>query len=344
MRAVLKKATALLIIFAIALPLAACKGEPDAASEGNTGIADLVFSVPDSWTMTGASKGESLTYKTGSGYEFGVSIYDEEDLEDSKLYNEEFTAKSVQEYFEQTNTAVSDIDLKKSNIDRSVITVCDSDAYYYKGRVFKGPIVLNTEIYKDNKYYHFYFLNYNNYDSEGRIITDAVIMTDEEKAEYDGVIESIREGDGDAVQMSGVSVDTVGSVSFEVPEGYTLTAFEDGYASFSKDDSDITLFLSTTTEEDLRLYADEEEGFPASLSEEYAERNALADSGSGTTIAGFSGYKEISPDDDGKYYNLSAEFLGNDAIYSIYMEADAGNLTREDIAAFEQFIKSIKAK
>lgn len=74
------------------------------------------------------------------------------------------------------------------------------------------------------------------------------------------------------------------------------------------------------------------------------ERTSLADSEGTTTIAGFSGYKEISPDDDGKYYNLSVEFLGNDAIYSIYMEADAGNLTKEDITVFEQFIKSIKAK
>ena len=348
MKAALKKATALLMAFIITLSLAACGGEKDAAANANAGVADIVFCVPDSWTMTSASLGDSLTYKTDSDYVFGVSVFDEEDLEDS-------TAKTIQEYFEQVNTAVSDDELKKSNIHRSVITVCDTDAYYYKGRLFSGPIILNTEICKDNKYYHFYFLNYNNYDEEGRVIADAVIMTDEEKAAFDGVIESIREGDGNAVQMSGVSVDSLGSVTFEVPEGYTLTAFADEYVSFSKDDSEISLSLSMTTEEDIRLYADEIEDFPATLSEEFAERNELTDDGNKMSIAGFSGYKEISPEEDGRYYNVSAEFLGDDAIYSIYMESDAWdwegelkkdaeNLTQDDIAVFETFIGSIKTK
>ena len=355
MREALKKATALLAAFTIALPLAACGGETAPSADTNAGIADLVFCVPDSWTMTEASKGDSLTYKTDSDYVFGVSIFDEEDLEDDRQYDEENTARSVQEYFEQTNTAVPDDELKKSNVHRSEIKVCDTDAYYYKGIVFKGPIILNAEICKNNKYYHFYYLNYNNYDEEGRVTADAVVMTDEEKAEFDAVIESIREGDGNAVQMSGASVDSVGSVTFEVPKGYTLTAFGDGYASFDKDDSEISLSLSTTTEEDLQLYEVDEEVSPTTLSEEFAERNEFTDGGSKTTIAGFSGYKEISPEEDGKYYSASAEFLGNDAIYSIYMDSDAWdwegeirrdaeNLTQDDIAVFEQFIKSIITK
>ena len=60
MKAVLRKATALLAVFMIALPLAACGGETDAAAEANAGLADIVFSVPDSWTLTEASKGNSL--------------------------------------------------------------------------------------------------------------------------------------------------------------------------------------------------------------------------------------------------------------------------------------------
>lgn len=355
MKAVLRKAAVLLTVSIMALTFAACGGDKATQADGSAGIEGIVFDVPDSWEMTGASRGEYLAYKTDSDYEFGVSVFDEEDLADSREYSDDITAKTVQEYFDQINTAVSDLDLKKSNIDRSVMTVCDTDAYYYKSRVFNGPVVLNTEICLDDRYYHFYYVNYNNYNDEGGLRADSVIITDEELAVFDGVINSIREGDGNAVQMSGVTVDSVGSVAFEAPEGYALTAFTDGYVLFTGEESGVTLSVSTTTEADLAIFDDGSGEAPLTLAEEYAERNEFTDSEDKTKIAGFGGYKEVSPEEDGNYYSVSADFLGSDAIYSIYMDSDAWDwdgelkagakgLTQEDIAAFEKFLGSMKVK
>ena len=353
----LKKILALATVLAMALSLAACGGgsssggSSEAPAEPNSGVAGIVFSVPEDWTVEDASIGEYISYKTGDYY-FGVSVIDEEDLADFKSYDSSITAETVEEYFEQNNTGGED-KLKERGVERSETEVCGGKAYAYKGTNKNGVAGLGTNFLYDGTYYMVYLDYEKAYDDKGKLRDDIPALSSDLETAYNNVIASIQGGDGDALLSANLNVNSVGSLSFEVPEGYSVASFSDRYVTLKKDGSAATIQISITDEEDLEMIEDENGNHPESVEAEYKSRNEYADDSDKTTIAGFDGYKYMYPYEDDVYYDVSATFMADGVMYDIGMSTGAwgndGNikegaeqLSQDDLAAFDSFLASLK--
>ena len=357
MKKSIKKLLALTTAVIMVLSLAACGGgsssggSSEAPAEPNAGVAGIVFSVPDDWTVDGASVGEYISYKTGDYY-FGVSVIDEEDIADFKTYDSGVTAETVEEYFEQNNTGGED-KLKERGVERSETEVCGGKGYAYKGTNKNGVAGLGTNFLYDGNYYMVYFDYEKAYDNDGKLRDDIPALSSELETAYNNVIASMQGGDGDALLSANLNVNSVGSLSFEVPEGYSVASFSDRYVTLKKDGSAATIQISITDEEDLEMIEDENGNHPESVEAEYKNRTEYADDSDKTTIAGVDGYKYLYPYEDDVYYDTSAVFMADGVMYDIGMSTGAwdndGNikegaeqLSQDDLAAFDSFLASLK--
>ena len=357
----LKKLLALTTVMVMVLSLAACggsgseTGSGEALAEPNAGVADIVFSLPEAWTWSSATLGDYVSYKTESGMDFGVSVFDEEDLENSKQWNPEQTAENIQEYFEQSNTKQTDEELKAKGVERTKVTVCGVDGYQYAGSSDNGVVGLSTSFLYNGKTYLTFLDKQDVYDDEGKVKKDAPAISAEEQAAYESILASIQSGDGDALLKQSLNADSIGSIAFEVPEGYSVTSVSDTYITLVKDGSEVTINCNQITEDDLKWYEDENGNHPESLEAEYKNRTEYMGYEDKVTIAGFDGYKNCYPFEDDKYYYTSVVFLGNDGIYDFDMSTPAwdenGNikegaveLTEADREVFDYFVASLKAK
>ena len=358
-----KKLLIMMLAFVMTMAFAACGsgggGEAasgaaeESAAEPNTGVGDIVFVVPDGWALENASASGGITYKVpDSDFQLYASIFDDESLESINQWNPEKGAESVQEYYEKN--FVSKEALSKENLENTSIKVCDTDAQYNKYKADNGEYLeLGTYWMYEGKVYNIGMFNPDSYDDSGEVVQDATKLTDDEIAVYEDIIASVKPGDGTSMLKALMKADSIGSIAFEAPEGYTLTDMYSDFISFTKDGSDITLQINRSDESSLQYMEKEDGTHPSSLKEWY--ENFLFEGVEETTIAGYEGHIDKYTAEDDKYHNVNAEFLTDDAIYSVNMGTDAwdeeGNLkpdatvlTEDDIAVFDAFVASLKQK
>lgn len=359
-----KKLLVMMLAFAMTLAFAACGGggadsaadsgaAEETAAEPNAGVGAIVFTVPDSWPVENASASGGVTYSIpDSDYKLYASIFDEKSLESVNKWNPEQSAESVQEYYDKYYASKEA--LTKENLENTAIKVCDTDAQYNKYKADNGEYLeLGTYWMYEGKIYNIGMYNPNSYDIDGNAVQDAAKLTDDEIAAYEGVVASVQPGDGAAILKSMMNTDSIGSIAFEVPEGYTLTDMYKDFITFTKDGGEVTLQINISDEESLKYAEDENGNHPSSLKEWY--ENFIYEGTEQTKIAGYDGHIDKYTAEDDKYHNVNAEFLTDDAIYHVNMgtdswdengnlKPDAPELTDEDLAVFDAFVASLKQK
>lgn len=358
-----RKMTVIALLLTMVLALAGCgggggeAGGGGSAAEANAGVRNITFAAPDGWALDTASEGSSLAFKSpDTGAVLSVYAQTQEDLDNMKEYNEKITAATLQEHFDSFGQETEE-ELKERHVEHEKTTMLGTDAWIYKAVKDDGSLTeITTEFLLDDAIYYASMYSEHSYDSEGNFNENATSFTDKEMAVYDAVVESLQKGDGEALLKEYLKADSIGSIAFEVPAGYSVSYVSDTYVNMKKDGSDnITLTISTTTEDDLQYFTDENGNTPESLEAEFKSNTEYASDEDKTTIAGFDGCIWKYPYDDNTMYDCSAEFLGDDAIYNAYIsanawdnegniKADAEALTDDDIAAFDNFIASLKKK
>ena len=357
----MKKLLAIAMAFAMIFALAACGGGGGASapagdsSEANAGVAGIVFTVPDGWTTEYNEPGRYVSYKIlDSDLMMGVSTFGEDDIADYNEWNDE-DVDSVQDYYEKTRIK-DEKTAKKFNIDVSDVKICGVDGVRNKYNTEKKDVSeISTSWLMDNIAYSVFIYNPNAFDEEGNAIEGAETVSDDMAKAYDDIVASIKPGDGTAVQKEALaaSAGSLGDITYDVPEGFSVASVSDSYNDFEKEGSEISLGINMTDESMLDDLENEDGSKPESLKEYFnAEERPDEDI---KEVSGYNVYVYEYPDEDGKYYNVSATFMTENAIYDIYMgsnsydengelKADAQELSKEDLAAFDSFIASIRKK
>lgn len=239
---------------AMIVSLTACGGggssEPAAeAAEPNSGLRGIVFAVPDGWAVEGVGE-NFVSYKTkDSPVTLHVSAMDQDDISG---FEDEDSSLTVQEYFDK-NYKASDEDIKKYDLEQKDIKVCDTDGFLVSRKVSGGYAYKSAAWMLEDTIYSIGLSNYDNYDDKGELKDDAVALTSDEEALLDGVLASVKPGDGESLKKQSLNADSVGALSFTAPEGFELTNVSDGFVSFEKDE--VTLNFNRTTEEDFEKWS-----------------------------------------------------------------------------------------
>ena len=351
----IKSILALMLAAAMMVMLAACgggDGESAAAaeqSEPNAGMSGIVYTLPDGWELKGIYGERNVSYSTTEeGFELSVSSTNDEDI---KEWGED-DIKDIDEYYAKYYQKPSNEELEKNNTEAETLTICDTEAGYYKNKNAAGEYaLLHTAWMYNGEVYSVVLSNDDNYDPEtGNLKDDAASISDDVVAKFEDVLASIRPGDGSAFASVPEGANSLGMIEFDIPEGYTPTSVADGYIELKKDGSEAVIRVNRTTAEDVsRIEFDDGQKFDSL--ESYYEMFGGTD---GTTIAGHEGYLFNYPNEDGKHYDCSAGFLGDDAIYDFAigtdaydengLKADAVSLTDEDLAVFDAFVASVRMK
>lgn len=360
------KLSVIALLLTMVLALAGCgggssSGSGDAgsgsAAEANAGVRNITFAAPDGWTVDGAMEGTFVSFASPeAGVVFSVNAQTQEDLDNMKEYNEKITASTLKEYF-ATFGQESESELKERHVEHEKITVLGTDGWLYKAVKDDGSLTeKTTEFLLDDAIYYVSLYSEDSYDNEGNFNPDARSFTDSELAAYDAAVASLAKGDGDALLKGLLNASSVGSIAFDAPAGYSVSYASGDYVEFKKDGSDdIGLQISMTKEDDLKYYTDEDGNVPESLEAQFANDTEYMTDDEKMTIAGFDGCIWKYPHEDGNLYNVSVEFLGEDAIYSVTMDsnawdedgnikADAVALSDEDLAVFDSFVASLRKK
>lgn len=357
-----KKLLVIALALAMVLAFAACGGggssapaDGGAAAEPNNGVGGIVFALPDGWTPDSINLGSYSSYEVpDSDCSLVVNCFGDEQLQEHNEWSDE-KLDSVQAYYDKYFT-LNEKDAKEKKIENSKIKVYGVDADYNKYTGGKdGVYELGTYWMDDNTVYSMYLLNEKNFDDKGEIKDDATPFSDDQIKQFEDIIASVQKGDGTALQKEALAAigNSIGSFTYEVPAGYSISEYSENHVNFEKDGSSITLNLNSTTTDDLQYYTMEDGSVPSSLQELYNQR--LYEGVETTTIAGCEGFVSKWPDENGQYYNVDATFLADDALYSVYMGGnsydengnlrdDAEALTEDDLAAFDALLASLTKK
>lgn len=358
-----KKLAALLAVLVMVLALAACGGGVEPAdtsgldnagkdAEPNNGMLGIVFAVPEGWNQTTVQPGEYAEFTNpDSEYSITVGVTTEDSLKASD--DESISGMSVQEFYKKYYARDKKW-MKENNVSVSTIKVCDTDADFSRRSNDNGIVNAGTTWLYDNVVYDISLSNWDNYGDDGKMKDDAKGCTDEALAAYEYLVASVRPGDGAAAQNTEVEITSIGSVTFDKPEGFKGEMGGEGFASFVSEDSDAIMNIQVATEDDLANFTGPDGKHPESLKEEF--ESYMYEGVQTMKIAGHEGYFDKFEEEDGNYYSVSAGFLTDDAMYTIYMQS-AENvydenglidgvkpLTDKEIAAFETFLKSIKER
>ena len=358
----MKKLIVLLLSFTMVLAFTACGGGSSdsgsdsgsgEAAEPNTGLAGIVFSVPDSYVLDGSEPGSYISYKTGdSGYMLTASTITEENLAEM---GDDFKGKSIQDFYKDDFLA-SDKIIKENNLKQDKIKVCGEDAYYVTAHNDNNePFEVSTSWMMDNTIYSISLYYPVEYDEQGKPKTDKndiPALSADQISEYESIQASIQAGDGSSLQPDGLSVDSLGDVSFETPEGYSVNNYDEHYVHMANRDNGNYLSLHMVDEGEFEQMGWEGEGAPANL-DEYFE-SCKVDS-EAVEVAGGEGYISKYPEEDGKIYQVNASFRADgDEVYEVSLstdawdenglKADAVPLSDEDMAVFNDFLASIQKK
>ena len=304
--------------------LSACGGGDGGGTsdEANAGVREVVITVPDGWTVSFTSEDSDCI--------LSLSATNSADLGKSREYDDSITTTDIKEFYKQSCEEYEKA-VKEGEMDCSDIEICDTDGKYGKMKHENGYVSLDaTWLLNDNVY--------------------QLLLFDQDNSAYEN-----GNGDGDALLKSLLITNTIGEYMFAMPAGYRVKTFGDNHLILEKDGSEANITMSITTEEDLNVIEDENGNHPASLEDAWKSRIQGLPEENLTEIAGNEGAMYEFPEEDGKYYNVSAAFLGEDGIYNLSMETDvwdrdgsikpdAKELTKEDITIFENFVESFSAK
>ena len=355
-----KKLFVIVLAAAMIMSFAACGGNSgdsgeaaSASAEPNTGIQGIVFAVPDDWTLAMSEVDSYLQYDTqDSGYIFSASTFNAEDL--ATMENaDEFS--SVQDFYEKQFLKEPDTEGKGYTNEITAIKVCGKEGKYVKAvRDDKETFEVSTFWMMDDVIYTVGLFYPMEYDEDGNPTTDIAslppISGDLMKA-YDGVVASIQAGDGTSLQPDGLQVDSLGSLSFDVPEGYSVTDASDNSVFMVNRDNGNMLNFHITDQEAFDQMGWEGEGVPTTLDEYFDMMKIDAES---VEIAGTEGFINNSEAEDGNVYDINAAFRVDDVIYEASLSADAWDenglkadavpLSDDDKALFRSFLASIAKK
>lgn len=197
-------------IFAISLVmilgLAGCgggdsgAGTQETAAKPNAGLREVVYAIPDGWTLTDTSSESFADYENPDAeYDLIVSALTGDDL--SSLGDS--SVKTVQEYFDKYLKATEE-HIDKYGLEQETITICGSDAFYTKRKNGdKGYVTVDAVWVYNDVLYDIQLFNRNIFDEEGQLKEDAAELSDEDIAMFDGVIASITPGDPSEFTDSG---------------------------------------------------------------------------------------------------------------------------------------------
>ena len=338
--------------------LAACGGgggsnseAEEAPAEPNSGIAEIVFAVPDGWETSETSENYLRYIVPDTEYALSVSTTSEDILKDLP---EELKADTLEEFFNK-NYKPDEERIKKYNLKQEEMKICDSDAYYITAHN-KDDKYLEASaawIY-DNLIYDVRLFNTENFDDEGRVKEDATPMEDEMVKAFEGLVSSIKPGEGESLRPKSVTVKGIGDYTVDMPEGYVGNAASDMYIEMEKEGSPIKLSVFCTGEDTLS-YHEIDGKKPESLDEYYNMLTERSEDADKTSIAGLEAVKLIYPNENDKYYDATAYFKDDNGVYEISMHSDAYDdegkikedaveLTEDDRATFDAFLASFKKK
>ena len=339
--------------------LSACGGGDGGGTsdEANAGVREVVITVPDGWTVNAGTDDAYLSFTSeDSDCILSLSATNSADLGKSREYDDSITTTDIKEFYKQSCEEYEKA-VKEGEMDCSDIEICDTDGKYGKMKHENGYVSLDaTWLLNDNVYQLLLFDQDNSAYENGNGAKDAPdMLSNDEIAMFEGVLASANTGDGDALLKSLLITNTIGEYMFAMPAGYRVKTFGDNHLILEKDGSEANITMSITTEEDLNVIEDENGNHPASLEDAWKSRIQGLPEENLTEIAGNEGAMYEFPEKDGKYYNVSAAFLGEDGIYNLSMETDvwdrdgsikpdAKELTKEDITIFENFVESFSAK
>lgn len=355
-----KKLLVLFMSIAMVLCFAACGGGSGSeegseetaapAADPNTGLRDIVFNVPDGWTVSASEVGNYISYANpDSEFLFSASIFDEEDL--SMMQGQE-DVKTVQEFYEKHYTAEEDHSDQGYTNEISSLTICDADATYVKA-INENKDVFEASTYwmMDNAIYTLSLYYPVDYDENGNpSLTAAEIpaLSSDDLATFEAIQASVQPGDGNSLQPAGLEVDSFEGYSFDTPEGYAVGYTDDQSVNMENKDKGISLTFRKVDDAVFESFEWEGEGLPTTL-EEYFESGKIGSES--VEIAGNEGYLSKYPAEDGNLYDVNAGFMADGVVYEIGMYADAYDengikddavpLSDEDLAAFNSFLSSI---
>ena len=263
-------------------------------------------------------------------------------------------ADTLEEFFDK-NYKADEERIKKYNLKQEEMKICDSDAYYITAHNKDDKCLEASAAWMyDNLVYNVRIFNTENFDNEGRVKEDATPMEDEMVKAFEGLVSSIKPGDGESLRPKSVTVKGIGDYTVDMPEGYVGNAASDEYVEMQKEGSSITLSIFRTGEDTLS-YHEIDGKKPESLDEYYNMLTEHSEDEDKTSIAGNDAVKEVYPNENDKYYDATAYFKDDNGVYEISMRSDAYDdegkikedaeeLTEDDRAVFDAFLASIKKK
>ena len=358
----MKKFIVLLLSLTMVLTFAACGGGSSdsgsdsgsgEAAEANTGLAGIVFNVPESYTLDGSEPGSYISYKAGdSGYMLSASTITEEDLTEM---GDDFKGKSIQDFYKD-EFLPSEKRIKENNLKQDKIKVCGEDAFYVTAQNDNNePFELSTSWMMDNTIYSIALFYPVEYDEQGQPQTDKndiPALSADQVSEYESIRASIQAGDGNSLQPDGLDIDSLGDVSFTAPDGYPVNNYDEHFVNMANRDNGNHLSLHMVDEGEFEQMGWEGEGVPTNLDEYFESTKVDSEP---VEVAGGEGYISKYPEEDGKIYQVNASFrvdgdevyevsLGTDAWDENGLKADAVPLSDEDMAVFNDFLASIQKK
>ena len=359
----LSKITALLLTLMLTMSaLAACGGgggdtavsnSEGANAEPNDGMQGIVYAIPEGWQLKDVEPGSFSNYgNLEEPFSLSITATTQDILKD---YEGEVKDMTVAEYYKKYYTPDKK-SLEKYNTEVNEIKICGVDAYSYERKENGKTISKGANWLKDDVIYQIGIMNNEiEFDDEGNITNDPEGASEKVLADLDYVLASVKEGDGNSIQNTEININGIGNMSFDAPEGYSVTESFDEMITMKKDDGEPYIQISKETEESLAQW--EGEDLPKNL-KEYYDRG-YHEEVEKTKIAGYDGYLDITPSDSevGDIYTATAYFMTEDSVYEIRMEAseeiwdDEGNikegvkpLSDDDIATFKAFVNSFKKK
>ena len=320
--------------------------QEEVADGSVTGIGNVVFTVPEGWKKTSASEGNYIVF-TNPDYAFSLGARNITD-ENLGLFTDITRTGTIQEYYALKTKPNRDGTERERNVDIEDTQLLGNEAKAVKVKNDKGYIDVSIYCMMYGQVYNFYIERNDSTDLEGRIDQDARVLEDDEMAIYDSLLASVKLGDGAQLQMEGVTVEGIGDIAFDPPEGFRVIDVRDNHVGFKKDDG-IELSVSLTNEDELEYSADEN-GMPyKSLKDMY--NGMKGDGGESVTTAGVEGFRGDSAEE---VRFLDAGFVLNNGFYYVSMNADYNSvlptndsviaLSEEDIKVFDAFLESMKPR
>lgn len=346
------KLLALVMTLAMCFCFAACGGSGDSGDAANDGggsellsdelggCGDVVFNLPEGYECEQADSGYFIAGKEGTPIMAEMSRTTQENI-DEWVEMGDSDVKTLDEYFEQ----YSDPDYWKGNKDCKYTwednKICGTDGVLFETVARDETIELGCMFKFKDAVYGIYMYNPDAWDDDGNLAEDIQGITDDERAIYDAMMASTKEGKYEAGPAR------LGDLEFTTPEGFEQSSWDDG-CEFKNDKLSITV-NNYDLKELCENYEEDFDSFDAYMDKikEWAGEDSET-----YEVCGSDCLIEKLRGDSTVYY--SADVVVNDSAYEFMVDAidaydkdgnenpDCYKLTDDDYAAFKAFLDGIK--